>query len=70
MPVRPEVKVECGAEHEEGAGVEHEGLRVGVYGRAVEFAHGDVGGERHHRRDDGHGAEDLAHLVGLDAATE
>ena len=70
LPIGPEVKVECGGEQEESAGVDHERLRVGVEGRAVEFAHGDVGGERRDRRDDGHGAEYLAHLVGLDAATE
>ena len=70
LPVCPEVKIECSRKQEEGAGVEHERLRVGVKSGAVQFAHCNVGGKWGDRRDDGNGAEYLAHLVGLDAAAE
>ena len=37
LPIGPEVKVEGGGEDKECAGVEHEGLRVGVEGGAVRW---------------------------------
>ena len=70
IPISPEIEIECGCKNEKGAGVEHERLGVGVEGGAVQLAHCDIGGKRGNRRDDGNGAEYLAHLVGFDAAAE